>query len=96
MAKPPLRVSLCHFKERNFSMKIKKWIRTGELDPCITDSEGIIEAAGAALDKNCAYDILGEVMFEADDGKYYVVNVEASILEANPEYVKQVLEEDEE
>ena len=77
-------------------MKIKKWIRTGELDPCITDSDGIIEAAGAALDRSCSYDILGEVMFEADDGKHYVVTVEAVIAEANPEYVKQVLEKDKE
>lgn len=74
-------------------MKIKKWIRTGELDPCIEDTDGIIEAAGAKLDRVCSHDILGEVMFEGDDGKHYVVTVEAVIAEANPSYVKEVLEE---
>jgi len=77
-------------------MKVKRWIRSGELDPAMTTQEEIIEACGNILDHNCAYDLLGDVLIEGDDGKFYVVTVEAVISEANAEYVKDVLKEEEE
>jgi hypothetical protein len=37
---------------------------------------------------------LGDVLFQATDGKYYVITVEALIQEANPDYVTEVLKEE--
>ena len=50
--------------------------------------------AGRRLDKNYAHDIMGEILFEAEDGKTYVGCVEFVIEEANPDYVKSVMEGD--
>lgn len=69
-------------------MKIIKWIRSGELDSSITTKEELLESCGDLLDASCSSEILGEVVFEADDGKTYVVTVEAVISEANPEYLQ--------
>jgi hypothetical protein len=74
-------------------LKVKKWVRNGELEKCRTQ-EQILEQCGRALDANCAYDILGDVLFQATDGKYYTVTVEAVVSPANPEYVKDILAED--
>ena len=71
-------------------MKIKKWIR-GENEYKTT--EKVIERAGVALDDACASDIVGECLFQAEDGKYYVGTVDFVIQEANPKYVKNALEE---
>lgn len=75
-------------------LKVKQWIRSGELNETNKDSKSILENCGRLLDKTCAHDILGEVVFEGDDGKYYVVTVEASISEGNPAYIKDVLNEE--
>lgn len=78
-------------------LKVKRWLRTGEIDPnCATEEDEIIACCGHLLDRACSHDILGELMFEADNGKIYVVTVEAMIAEANPEYAKDVLQEIEE
>jgi len=79
-------------------MKIVKWLRDGDGLSCdgINTSEGLLECAGNALDNACAYDIMGEVLFLADDGRYYVGTVEFMICEANPTYVKDVLDNPEE
>lgn len=74
-------------------LRVKKWICTGELSACKTEKE-IIEQCGRLLDRNCSGEILGEVLFKATNGKYYVVTVEAVIEEANPEYVKDALAND--
>lgn len=62
-------------------VKVKRWIRSGELDERYTDQDDILDDCGR----------LGEVMFEGEDGKMYVITVEAVISEANPDYVKDVL-----
>lgn len=46
------------------------------------------------LDKAYSHDILGEVLFEDNNGDIYVVTVEAVIGRANPDYVKEVLAEE--
>ena len=78
-------------------MEITKWIQTGNdtdlEDLCDDSTEILMSIAGRKLDKSCAHEIMGPVMFEADDGKTYVGTVEFVLAEANPEYVKQVLEE---
>jgi len=74
-------------------IKVKKWLRTGELSRSNKTQAALIEECGRALDKNNAYDILGDVVFLATDGKYYVITVEALIQEANMEYVKDLISE---
>lgn len=73
-------------------MNIKRWIRNGNsgLAYCNTE-EALLESAGNLLDKAYSHDIVGEVLFEGEDGKMYVGTVEFVIAEANPEYVKDVL-----
>jgi hypothetical protein len=73
-------------------LRVKKWIRTGELDKNKAQKE-ILEDCGRLLDEAYSHEILGEVLFLATDGKYYVITVEALIQEANPEYVKDVISE---
>jgi hypothetical protein len=76
------------------SIKVHKWIRSGELNSKNRTQASILAECGRALDKNNACDILGDVLYQATDGKYYVINVEAVIQEANPEYVTDVLNEE--
>lgn len=72
----------------------EKWIESGNLDPeAIKDSDDILYECGELLDDSCAYEIVGQVLFKAKDGKYYTVTVEAVIAEANPEVVKMVMED---
>jgi len=77
-------------------IRVKHWIRTGELNSCNRTQKSILEECGRLLDKACTPDILGDVLFEGTDGKYYVITVEALTQEANPDYVKQILIEDKE
>ena len=72
-------------------LKVKKWILTGELDDTIKTQAQILDRAGSLLDKACSHEILGEVLFQATNGKYYVVTVEAVIGRANPAYLKDSL-----
>lgn len=76
-------------------MKISHWLKDGHsgLDDCKTEEE-LLEAAGTLLDKASSHDIVGEVLFEGEDGKMYVGTVEFMITEANPEYVLDVLAEE--
>jgi len=78
--------------------EIKKWIRTGDLDDdddLPMTVKGLLEDAGAALDSAYSHEIMGEILFEGADGKVYVGTVEFCIGEANPNYVKMILEDDE-
>ena len=71
-----------------------EWLDSGELDTTRIKNEGdIYTQASALLDAANSTDILGRVLFKADDGKYYCVTVEAMLYEANPLWVKDVLEE---
>lgn len=75
--------------------KIVEFLRTGEMHVKDIDNvEDLLTQAGRLLDKACSHDICGEVVFKAADGKYYTLTVEAVISEVNPEYVADLLEED--
>lgn len=78
-------------KEGN--VKIKKWLKNGNEGLRVRDTRKVLEAAGNALDGACASDIMGEILFQGEDGKYYVGTVEFIIQRANPAYVKEVLAE---
>ena len=80
-------------------MKIKRWIQDGNEGFSTQDvfhTETLLEAAGRLLDKAYSHEIVGPIMFEGEDGKMYVGTVEFCIAEANPDYVKETLEELEE
>jgi hypothetical protein len=79
-------------------MKIKKWLRAGDENQ-LADAESteeVLELAGQELDAACSEQILGECLFVGKNGKTYVGTVEFVITEANPEYVKDILEQIEE
>ena len=79
-------------------MKIKTWLRNGDpaFDDDVGTTEQLLQDAGRRLDKAYAQQIVGECLFIGEDDKVYVGTVEFCILEANPAYVKQVLEEESE
>lgn len=58
-------------------LKVKKWIRCGELYSKNRTQEAILEECGRILDKSYAYNILEDVLFKTTNGKYYVITVEA-------------------
>jgi hypothetical protein len=69
-----------------FPIKIKRFLRAGELDEKTTDSEALLQQAGRALDAAYSTEIFGEVLFESEDGVFYAMTVEADIGKANPDY----------
>jgi hypothetical protein len=76
-------------------LNVKEWISLGELsEPCKTNGD-ILDQAADLLDGACSHDILGQVLFKATNGKYYTVTVEAIIGEADKDFVKAKLEEQE-
>jgi len=84
-----------------FPMKIVEFIREGEI---VIDKESrdklttqdLINTAGRMMDRACTYDILGDVVFRCEDNQVYVMNIEAEIGLINPDYLKQLREEDRE
>lgn len=78
------------------SMKILKWIRDGHhgVSDC-EDLDDLLDAAGRALDKSYAQDIMGEIIFLGEDGKIYVGTVSFEVSEADPGYLRAVLDEGE-
>lgn len=79
-------------------MNIKRWVCSGggsDLSE-VKDTDELLEAGGDALDSACAYDIMGPVLFQGEDGEYYVGTVEFSIKKADPLYVKSQLENEQE
>jgi len=75
-------------------LTVKRWIRCGELDEKQTEQDDILDDCGQLLDKVYTHEILGEVLFEAEDGKMYTITVEAVIGEANPQFAKDILAEE--
>ena len=78
-------------------MKIKRWIRDGNEGfekQGFDDTEDILCAAGRLLDDACSHETVGEVLSEGEDGKFYTGTVEFVIAEADPDYVREVLDED--
>ena len=77
---------------RRVDPKIKRWVFDGELDGSKKDLDDVMDDCAVLLNKSYATDILGEVLFEGDDGKHYVITTEALVGEANPNYLKDALE----
>ena len=79
--------------EKFVPISVKRWISRGELDGIEKDADDIIESCGSLLDNACSSEVLGTVLFEGTDGKFYTVTLEAEIGEADPEFVKETLAE---
>ena len=76
--------------------KIKRFLRSGEIcTEGIEDIDDLLNHCGRMLDKAYSHDILGEVVFEDEDGKFYLAEVIAVISDPEPSYLKGILEEDE-
>lgn len=76
-------------------MKIKKWFQDGNEGfeaQGLDSTEDVLCAAGRLMDDSCTHDIVGPVLFQAKNGKYYTGTVEFVIKEADPEDVKDLLE----
>lgn len=75
--------------------KVQRWLRRdGRFPDDANDVGRIISAAAAAMDSACTWEIVGDCVFQGEDEKYYVGTVEFVVAPANPEYVKELLEED--
>jgi hypothetical protein len=80
-----------HYDSEN-PFRIRRWISTGELAGEPKDVSELLERAARNLDRSCAYDILGDALFEGEDGKLYTCFVEAVIDEAAPEFAREIIE----
>jgi len=76
-------------------LKVKQWLDTGELQNDLTTEEEILDGCGRLMDKAYAHEILGGgvPMFIADDGKPYVITINACISEADPDFFADHLDE---
>jgi len=78
-------------------MKILKWLRDGHhgVSGYCEDLDALMDAAGRAMNKAYAQDIMGEIIFLGEDGKTYVGTVNFGVSEGDAGYLEAVLEEDE-
>jgi hypothetical protein len=78
------------------NLKITEWVCDGHealSASGITDTDELLDSAANALDHACSWDIMGEILFKAEDGEYYVGTVDFVISKANPDYVADKLKE---
>lgn len=74
------------------SDKIKNWLADGN---CNLEEQGIetveelLEAAGRLMDKAYAQDIVGHVIFEGEDGKFYKGTIQFVLDEMDDDEVKE-------
>ena len=74
-------------------LRVKKWIATGELQVTGRETQDeILEHCGRLLDASCTSKILGEVLFQATNGMYYTVTVEAIIGRASKSFTEDTIE----
>lgn len=76
-------------------MRIKRFIRTGYLwdSEHLKNSEEIIDQMGSMMDKGNVYagEVFGDIVFEAEDGKYYYAVLEGSLEEIDESDINNVL-----
>jgi hypothetical protein len=84
-----------NFKKAREPITVKRWIRSGELNDSSKTQEEILEECGNLLDNSCSSEIIGEVLFEGTDGKYYTITTESIIGVASESFRDEILEEEE-
>ena len=74
---------------------IKLFVKEGELFGAadIKTTGQLMEQVARLMDKSCVYDIAGDVLFQAANGKFYTVHVEADVVEQDSSEVEIVLDE---
>lgn len=70
-------------------MKIVRWIDRGELDGKLETTEDVVMRLARMLDKSCIDEGLGDVYFQAEDGKYYRAVFEGVLTEVTEADVKE-------
>ncbi len=53
----------------------------------------VLELCGNNLDACNSWDIQGQILFKGSDGEWYTITTESTVSLANPEWVKEFLEE---
>ena len=75
-------------------MRIEEFYAAGDLsDPLPETTDDLLGRLGNLLDDAEAHEILGEIVYRAEDGETYVATLEANIAPADPEYRQQVVED---
>lgn len=79
-------------------LKPVEWVESGELDTDnIKTHRDIVGQCCDLLDGSNSTEIIGPgILFKSDNGKWYTVVVEAMIVRASPEFVRDPLKEREE
>ena len=75
--------------------RVERWVYSGQL-PSAVERVGVsltdvLQAAGCVLDRAGATDALGDVLFQAMDGQWYVLTVEAVLSPATSDWVRDSL-----
>src|SRR5262245_14355575 len=74
-------------------LKVKRWLRAGELDTeQVKTTADIYWQAIDLMDNACSHDIVGLPLFEGEDANYYVGELSFGISPADPDFVKAELE----
>ena len=79
--------------KKKAKLEVKKWHLKGEFSGMEMDSEAILDVAGNALDGACSHDILGQNVFQATNGRYYQVQVNAHIIPLTKDEAKEIIDE---
>ena len=78
-------------------MKITKWLSTGEFGDVLGTTSKIVDTNDLIewLDTMAAEtDSLGEIVFQCDDGKYYLLALRAELLEVGDDvYIEDLLDQ---
>lgn len=73
--------------------KIKRWVHAGDIGEHQETISDVLSAAGQCLEAAQSYDICGEILFQAEDGEWYVGTVEFGISKAHENYLEDALAE---
>ena len=77
--------------EAKWPKKVTCMLSEGEVGSEVNDTDDLLYSAGNLLDDSCSGEVLGEVVFLAEDGKVYTMSTEAHIREINPGYLQDIL-----
>lgn len=72
-------------------MQIKRWLSSGGIPAGAVDTETVLHRAGRVLDTHATQELLGDILFEGEDGKFYAVFVEAVVTEVAEDHIHNVL-----
>jgi hypothetical protein len=73
-------------------VKITEWIKGGlhDMEDLCTDNEDVVQVAGRCLDNANAQDLVGDILFKGEDGKYYEGFVTFTLVEVNEEDSRKI------